>query len=111
MLEDIALTGAFFAPAKYARNTFQFKTKLLTSNSALSTQYCLLFSHPLIPIHENLDTDVSPESFAASKFFNCVAQRKACGIASLRDATRTLRASLRASLRIVNWYQAFVQFF
>lgn len=37
MLEDIALTGAFFAPAKYARKTFQFKTKLLTSNSALST--------------------------------------------------------------------------
>ncbi|AUT03206.1 hypothetical protein CLI64_23885 [Nostoc sp. CENA543] len=26
----------------------------------------------VIPIHENLDTDVNHESFAASKFFNCV---------------------------------------
>jgi hypothetical protein len=25
----------------------------------------------LIPFHEKPDTDVNPESFAASKFFNC----------------------------------------
>jgi hypothetical protein len=25
----------------------------------------------LIPFHEKSDTDVTPESFAASKFFNC----------------------------------------
>ncbi|MEA5570503.1 hypothetical protein [Calothrix sp. UHCC 0171] len=28
---------------------------------------------PVIPFHEKSDTDVNPESFAASKFFNCVA--------------------------------------
>ncbi|AUS99508.1 hypothetical protein CLI64_03400 [Nostoc sp. CENA543] len=25
----------------------------------------------IIPIHKNLDTDINPKSFAASKFFNC----------------------------------------
>jgi len=30
-----------------------------------------VISQQMIPIHENLDTDVNPESFAASKFFNC----------------------------------------
>ncbi|MEA5569937.1 hypothetical protein [Calothrix sp. UHCC 0171] len=28
----------------------------------------------LIPFHEKSDTDVNPESFAASKFFNCVSE-------------------------------------
>ncbi|MEA5571207.1 hypothetical protein [Calothrix sp. UHCC 0171] len=28
----------------------------------------------LTPFHEKSDTDVNPESFAASKFFNCVSE-------------------------------------
>ncbi|HIK08148.1 MAG TPA: hypothetical protein IGS40_26265 [Trichormus sp. M33_DOE_039] len=28
--------------------------------------------HYLIPFHEKPDTDVNPESFTASQFFNCV---------------------------------------
>ncbi|WP_236142439.1 hypothetical protein [Nostoc sp. CMAA1605] len=38
----------------------------------LTTQHRLKATLPLTPFHEKPDTDVNPESFAASKFFNCV---------------------------------------
>jgi hypothetical protein len=39
-------------------------------------------SQEVIPFHEKPDTDVNPESFAVSKFFNCV--KPTYGIAALR---------------------------
>ncbi|BAZ38325.1 hypothetical protein NIES4101_42620 [Calothrix sp. NIES-4101] len=51
----------------------------------------------VIPFHEKSDTDVNPESFAASKFFHCVA------CFTLREGLR-LRDSEYCDLRMVNWY-------
>ncbi|MEA5572402.1 hypothetical protein [Calothrix sp. UHCC 0171] len=47
----------------------------------------------VIPFHEKSDTDVNPESFAASKFFNCVSE------ALPKEALRLANCELVLALR------------